>query len=40
VSQEGISATVTEIIADALVQNHIFGDILKRQITGELRMRF
>jgi hypothetical protein len=22
------------------VQNHVFGDILKRQIAGELRVRF
>jgi outer membrane receptor for ferrienterochelin and colicin len=27
-------------LANALVQNHIYGDILKRQITGEFRMRF
>jgi hypothetical protein len=27
-------------LANALVQNHIYGDILKRQITGELKMRF
>jgi outer membrane receptor protein involved in Fe transport len=27
-------------LANALVQNHIYGDILKRQISGEFRMRF
>jgi outer membrane receptor protein involved in Fe transport len=27
-------------LANTPVQNHIFGDILKRQITGEYRMRF
>ncbi len=27
-------------LANALIQNHIYGDILKRQITGEFRMRF
>jgi outer membrane receptor protein involved in Fe transport len=26
-------------LANALVQNHIYGDLLKRQITGEFRMR-
>ncbi len=27
-------------LANTAIQNHFFGDILKRQITGELRMRF
>ena len=27
-------------LANSLIQNHIYGDILKRQTTGELRMRF
>jgi outer membrane receptor protein involved in Fe transport len=27
-------------LADRPIQNHIFGDILKRQITGEFKMRF
>jgi outer membrane receptor protein involved in Fe transport len=27
-------------LANALLQNHIYGDILKRQITGEFRMHF
>ena len=27
-------------LANTPIQNHFFGDILKRQITGELRMRF
>jgi outer membrane receptor protein involved in Fe transport len=27
-------------LANALVQNHIYGDIIKRQISGEFRMRF
>ena len=27
-------------LANSLVQNHIYGDILKRQITGEFKMRF
>ncbi|MBN1569204.1 MAG: TonB-dependent receptor [Acidobacteria bacterium] len=27
-------------LANTMVQNHIYGDILKRQISGELRMRF
>ncbi|MBN2318732.1 MAG: TonB-dependent receptor, partial [Acidobacteria bacterium] len=27
-------------LANRLVQNHVYGDILRRQITGEFRMRF
>jgi outer membrane receptor protein involved in Fe transport len=27
-------------LANELIQNHIYGDIMKRQITGELKMRF
>jgi len=27
-------------LANTPIQNHIFGDILKRQITGELRVHF
>jgi outer membrane receptor for ferrienterochelin and colicin len=27
-------------LANTPVQNHVLGDILKRQITGEIRMRF
>jgi hypothetical protein len=26
-------------VAKALIQNHIYGDIIKRQITGEFRIR-
>jgi hypothetical protein len=27
-------------LANTPIQNHVFGDILKRQISGELRVRF
>jgi outer membrane receptor protein involved in Fe transport len=27
-------------LANTLIQNHVYGDILKRQISGEIRMRF
>ncbi len=27
-------------LGNALIQNHIYGDVLKRQITGEFKMRF
>jgi hypothetical protein len=27
-------------LASTPIQNHVWGDILRRQVTGELRMRF
>jgi hypothetical protein len=27
-------------LANEKVQNHLFGDLLKRQIVGEMRLRF
>lgn len=27
-------------LANTPIQNHVYGDILKRQISGELRVRF
>jgi hypothetical protein len=27
-------------LANTPIQNHVFGDILKRQISGEFRLRF
>jgi len=42
VSTKSISASAmlrASNLANVLVQNHVYGDILKRQITGEFRVR-